>query len=41
MAYTKKTWECDDVITAEALNNLENGVEEALQGGGWSVTFNC
>lgn len=31
MAYTRKTWECGDIVTAEALNNLEGGVEEALE----------
>lgn len=30
MAYEKHTWECGETITAEALNNLEGGVE-ALQ----------
>lgn len=26
MAYTKKTWAKGDLITAEALNNMENGI---------------
>lgn len=26
MAYSKKTWQNDEVITQQALNNLENGV---------------
>lgn len=26
MAYTKKTWANNDVITAAGLNNIENGV---------------
>lgn len=34
MAYEPKTWACGDTITAEALNHLERGVEEASQGGG-------
>lgn len=29
MAYTKTTWATDDVITADLLNKLEDGVEEA------------
>lgn len=29
MAYNKKTWKDGDVITAEDLNNLEEGVTEA------------
>ena len=29
MAYTPKTWECGDTITAEDLNHLEQGVEDA------------
>ena len=31
MAYTKHEWECGETITAEKLNNLEGGVEEALE----------
>lgn len=27
MSYTKTTWETGDVITAENLNNIENGIE--------------
>lgn len=29
--FVKKTWACDDVITADDLNRLEGGVEEALE----------
>lgn len=29
MSYVKTVWETGDVITAEKLNNLENGVESA------------
>ncbi len=29
MAYTKKTWVNDEVITHDALNNIENGVDAA------------
>ena len=32
MSYEKTTWETGDIITAEKLNNIENGVESA-QGG--------
>lgn len=32
MSYNKTTWSDGDVITAEKLNNLENGVEEASSG---------
>ena len=28
MAYNKTTWQNGDVITAEKLNNIENGIEE-------------
>lgn len=31
MAYTPTTWECGDAITAAKLNNLEGGVQEALE----------
>ena len=34
MAYTKTTWNTGDVITAEKLNNLEQGVEDAAAGPG-------
>lgn len=36
MAYTSKTWSCGEKITADGLNNLESGVQEALEccGGG-------
>lgn len=30
MAYTPNEWQCGDVISAEKLNNLEDGVQEAL-----------
>ena len=29
MAYTKQTWNCGDVISAEKLNHMEDGIEEA------------
>ena len=31
MAYTPTEWKNGDVITAEKLNNIEDGVEEALE----------
>ena len=31
MAYNKKTWISDEVITKEALNNIENGIEAVEQ----------
>ena len=33
MAYEKQTWECGEVISAEKLNHIEDGIEEASQGG--------
>ena len=30
MAYTPTVWNTGDVITAEKLNNIENGIENAL-----------
>lgn len=46
MAYTRHDWECGETISAELLNNLEDGVEEALaccEGGGGSgdVGYEC
>ena len=37
MSYTPKTWTCGDAITAEELNRMESGIEEASQGGGGST----
>ena len=34
MSYEKKTWQCGDTISAEELNRMENGIEEAQGGGG-------
>lgn len=31
MAYTKNTWQCGDVVTADKLNNIEDGIEQALE----------
>lgn len=37
MSYTKHTWTSGEVITAENLNHIEDGVEDAGSGGGSSV----
>ena len=29
--FVKKTWACDDTITADELNRMENGIEEAVE----------
>ena len=34
MAYTPKTWACDDTITADDLNHIERGIAESGGGGG-------
>ena len=36
MPYTNHNWTCGEEITAEKLNNIETGIEEALDccGGG-------
>lgn len=34
MSYQKNTWYTGDTITAEKLNNIENGIQAASQGGG-------
>lgn len=39
MAYEKHTWETGETITAEKLNNLEEGIEEA-KNKSFLVTFN-
>lgn len=33
MAYTKQNWECGDLITADKMNHIEDGIEEASSGG--------
>lgn len=42
MAYEKHTWVNNETITANKLNNIEDGIEEAAQsgGGGASVQVN-
>lgn len=42
MAYTPKTWECGETITADALNHIEQGIADSGGGGGSSnfvITF--
>ena len=29
--FVKKTWACDDTITADELNRMEDGIEEAVE----------
>lgn len=31
MAYTRHTWDCGEVITDSKMNNIEDGIEEALE----------
>lgn len=38
MAYTKQTWNTGDIITAEKLNHIEDGLEELLGGGGYEIS---
>lgn len=40
MAYTPKTWQCDDTITADELNRMEQGIAEASSGGGTPLIVN-
>lgn len=39
--YEPHAWECGETITADAMNNLETGVQEALASGGGGYTSNC
>lgn len=39
MSYTKTNWQTGDVITAEKLNKIENGVEAASNSGSGSGDF--
>ena len=36
MAYTPTTWATGDVITQEKLNNIEQGIVQAVLGVGWN-----
>ncbi len=31
--FVKKTWSCGDTITADDLNRMEDGIDEAFSGG--------
>ena len=39
MAYEQYEWECGDIVTDEKLNNIEDGIEEALANCGGSPLF--
>lgn len=39
MAYEKQTWVCGDVVTADKLNHMEDGIAECC-GGGYFRAFN-
>lgn len=39
--FVKKDWKCGDTITADELNRMEDGIEEALSSGGGGYTVNC
>lgn len=41
MAYERHEWVCGEKITAELMNNLEGGVEEALAGGSGDCGYEC
>ena len=43
MAYTPKQWVCGETITADGLNNIEEGVQEALEccGSGGDCGYSC
>lgn len=34
MSYEKQTWECGETITADKLNHMEEGIENASSSGG-------
>ena len=38
MAYTPTNWQTGDIITADKLNNMEDGIENALEKTGGTVT---
>ena len=42
MSYTPKEWVCGETITADGLNNIEDGIQEALDccGGGGALAVN-
>lgn len=36
MSYTKHTWANGEIVTSVKMNNIEDGIDEALSGGGGS-----
>lgn len=40
MAYEKQNWVCGDTLTAEKLNHMEQGIEDASQSSGGSEIVN-
>ena len=41
MAYEKQEWKCGDVVTAEKLNHMEDGIAEASGGGTADIGYEC
>lgn len=41
MAYEKQTWTCGEVITADKLNHMEDGIASASEGGSCDCGFSC
>lgn len=41
MAYEKQEWKCGDTLTADKLNHMEQGIEDASQSGGGSEIVNA
>lgn len=39
MAYTRHNWVCGEVINDTKMNNIEDGIEEALNGGALCIKF--
>lgn len=39
MAYTKQNWECGDLITADKMNHIEDGIENAGSSDYYLVDF--
>lgn len=37
MAYTPHTWECEELVTPEKLNHIEQGIAECCGGGGGNL----
>lgn len=38
MAYEKQTWKCGDIVSAEKLNHIEDGIEECCSDKGYECT---